>query len=76
MNSEDIERALREKYANWDFIMSQPPRIRYALELFVETGDQYKAAKLAGLTLDEFEEIRIKAGIPKVVLREGEGVDS
>jgi len=32
-------RRIRRERADWDFIRSQPPRIRAALELYVETGD-------------------------------------
>jgi hypothetical protein len=59
-------REIRRKYANWDFIRSQPPKIRVALEYYIETGDLYNAAKLAGMTMDEFNELRIKAGIPSI----------
>ena len=65
-----FERDVRRKYADWKFIEKQPVKIRVALKLFIETGDSYKAAKLAGLTIDEFEEIRIKARIPKVIISE------
>ncbi len=57
---------VRRKYANWDFIRSQPPKIRIALEYYVETGDMFNAAKLAGMTMEEFNELRIKAGIPSI----------
>ena len=67
---DEFERSIRRKYADWNFIEKQPPKIKMALKLFIETGDSYKAAKLAGLTIDEFEEIRIKAKIPKVIIRE------
>jgi predicted HTH domain antitoxin len=57
---------VRRKYANWEFIKSQPPKIRIALEYYVETGDLFNAAKLAGMTMEEFNELRIKAGIPSI----------
>ena len=57
----------RRKSADWEFIKKQPLKIRIALELFIETGDSYKAAKLAGLKIEEFEEIRKKAKIPKII---------
>jgi predicted HTH domain antitoxin len=57
---------VRKKYANWEFIRSQPPKIRIALEYYVETGDLFNAAKLAGMTMEEFNELRIKAGIPSI----------
>jgi len=59
-------REIRRKYANWNFIRSQPPKIRVALEYYIETGDLYNAAKIAGMTMDEFNELRIKAGIPSI----------
>jgi hypothetical protein len=59
-------REIRRKYANWEFIKSQPPKIRIALEYYVETGDLFNAAKLAGMTMEEFNELRIKAGIPSI----------
>ena len=69
---ESLEREIRRRKADWDFINRQPPRIRAALAFYVEHGDEYKAAKLAGLKLETFEELRIRARIPKVVWREGE----
>jgi hypothetical protein len=42
-------RDIRRKYANWDFIRSQPPKLRIALEYYIETGDLFNAAKLAGM---------------------------
>jgi hypothetical protein len=61
---EDRElRELRRRSADWKYIESLPPRVREAVELYVEIGDIWLAAKLAGLTVDEFNEIRIKAGI-------------
>jgi len=64
---EDREaREIRRKMANWDFINKQPPRIRAALIHFIETGDLWVASRIAGLTVDEFNELRIKANIPVV----------
>jgi len=65
-SKDELEREIKIKNADWDFINKQPPKIRQALILFIDTGDEYKAAKLAGITVDEFEELRIKAKIPKV----------
>ncbi|MEM1569058.1 MAG: hypothetical protein QXP31_06890 [Pyrobaculum sp.] len=59
-------REIRRREADWEFIKSQPPKIRIALEFYVETGDLYMAAKIAGLTVDEFNELRIRARIPHV----------
>jgi len=64
---EDEEaRRIRRENADWDFINKQPPKIRLALLVYIETGDIYKAAKIAGMTIGEFNEIRIKAKIPSI----------
>jgi len=49
--------------ADWDFIRSQPPRLRAALELYVETGDIRLAQRVSGLILEDFIELVKKAGI-------------
>jgi len=36
------------------------------LKYYVETGDLYVASRIAGLTVEEFNELRIKARIPNV----------
>jgi len=65
---EDEEaREIRRREADWDFIRAQPPRLRMDLELYVELGDLYVASRVAGLTLDEFNELRLKARIPVVI---------
>jgi len=65
---EDEEaREIRRRYANWEFIKNQPPRIRAALEYFIERGDRYVASKIAGVSLEEFDELRRKASIPVVI---------
>ena len=69
-NDEAIERDIRREEADWNFINSLPLKLKQALLFYIEVGDEYKAAKLAGLSLDEFEELRIKARVPKVILLE------
>jgi len=65
---EDEEfREIRRSKADWDFINAQPPNIRAALLYFIEKGDRYVASRIAGLSLDEFDEIRRRAKIPVVV---------
>ncbi len=59
-------REIRRRMADWRFIESQPPRIREALKYYIETGDMYVAARLAGLKIEEFNEIRIRARIPNI----------
>jgi len=64
---EDEEaRNIRRKYADWKFINKQKPKIKLALIIYIYTGDIYKAAKIAGVSIDEFNEIRIKAKIPNI----------
>ncbi|MEM0041400.1 MAG: hypothetical protein QXU23_03015, partial [Candidatus Korarchaeum sp.] len=63
---EEEARELRRREADWSFIESQPPRIRIALKLYVETGDLYVASRLAGMSVEEFNELRRRAGIPNV----------
>ena len=60
-------RELRRRMADWDFIRAQPPRLRAALEYLVEDDDLYVAARIAGLTVEEMNELRIRARIPKVI---------
>jgi len=69
---EDLGREIRRREADWEYINTLPPKLRAAVLLYIEVGDEYKAAKLAGLTLDEFEELRIRAKVPKVVVIDGD----
>ena len=65
---EDREaREIRRREADWEFINSLPFRLRKGLEVFVETGDLYVASRVAGMTVDEFNELRLKARVPVVV---------
>ena len=65
---EDREaREIRRREADWDFIRSQPLRLRAALELYVETGDLHLAARITGMTVDEFNELRLRAKVPVVL---------
>ena len=63
LKGEEEAREIRRKSANWEFIKSLPPKLRIALEYYIETGDIYNAAKLAGMAVDEFNELRIRAGV-------------
>ena len=42
------------------------PKIKAALIFYIETGDMRGAAKIAGMSIDQFNELRIKANIPSV----------
>ncbi|MGC9020672.1 MAG: hypothetical protein ACP5KE_05630 [Candidatus Methanodesulfokora sp.] len=59
-------RDIRRRRADWNFINSQPPRIRAALTYYVEKGDLYVASRIAGVSMEEMNELRIRAGIPNV----------
>lgn len=49
------------------FIDRQEPRIRAALKFLVEDGDPYVASRIAGVKIEEMNELRVKANIPIVV---------
>ena len=57
---------IRRERADWEFIESLPPKLRAALKYYIETGDIYVASRIAGMTVDEFNELRIKARVPSV----------
>ncbi len=63
---EEEARKIRFENADWKFINKQSPRVREALKFYVETGDLYVASRIAGLTIEEFNLLRIKANIPNV----------
>jgi len=66
--AEDTEaREVRRRFADWAFIESQPEPVRSALKCFVELGDMYVASRIAGMSIDEFNELRKRARIPVVV---------
>lgn len=61
------DREIRTRCVNRDFLEKQPLRIRKALDALTETGDLYFASRVAGLKMEEMNELRIKANIPVVV---------
>jgi len=63
---EEEAREVRRKEADWDFIESQPPKLRAALKFYVETGDLYVASRIADMSVEEFNELRKRARIPNV----------
>ncbi|MFP3200572.1 MAG: hypothetical protein RXQ56_10195 [Thermoproteus sp.] len=63
---EEDPREVRRRSADWAFIESLPPRLREALKYYIEAGDMYVASRIAGLTVEEFNELRIRANIPNV----------
>jgi len=59
-------RKLRRERADWEFIEKLSPKLKAALKYYVETGDIYVASRIAGLTVDEFNELRVRARVPSV----------
>ncbi|MFP3200574.1 MAG: hypothetical protein RXR06_11940 [Thermoproteus sp.] len=64
---EEEAREVRRRSADWAFIESLPPRPREALKYYVETGDIRRAARLAGMELEDFRELLRRANVPVVV---------
>ncbi len=67
LEEEEEARRIRRSMADWEFIEKQPPRIKEALKYYIEKGDIRTAARLAGLSLEEFRELLRRARIPVVV---------
>ena len=63
---EEEAREIRRREADWEFIEKQPPRVKAALKYYIEVGDLYVASRIADLTIEEFNELRRRAGIPNV----------
>ena len=65
---EDVEEArrIRRERADWNFINSLPPRLKIAMLYYIETGDLYVASRIAGVKMEEFNEIRRRAKVPSV----------
>jgi hypothetical protein len=63
---EEEAREIRRKEADWKFIESLPSRFRIALKFYIETGDLYVASRIAGLSVEEFNELRKRARVPNV----------
>jgi hypothetical protein len=59
-----IERDIRRKEADWNFINSLNPRLMWAVKLFIEKGDLRLAQRMSGLDLEDFIEILRNARIP------------
>ena len=64
---EEEAREIRRREADWEFINRQPPRVKAALEYYVEKGDIRLASRLSGLSLEDFRELLRKANIPTIV---------
>jgi len=59
-----IEREIREREADWNFIKSLDPRLKSAVELFIKTGDLRMAQKIAKMDLEDFINLLRKAKVP------------
>jgi len=57
---------LRRRHADWEFIERLPPKLKAALLYYIETGDIYVSSRIAGMSVAEFNELRIKARVPSV----------
>ena len=57
---------MRRRHADWEFIERLPPKLMAALLYYIETGDIYVASCIAGMSITEFNEPRIKARVPSV----------
>jgi PaREP6 domain containing protein len=64
---EEEARKIRRSEADWNFIESQPPKIRAALKFYVETGDIRLASRIADMSIEEFRRLLRSARIPVVV---------
>ena len=64
---EEEAREVRRREADWDFIESQPPKLRAALKFYVETGDIRLASRIADMNIEEFRELLRSARVPVVV---------
>jgi hypothetical protein len=49
-------REIRRKYADWDFIKRKNPKLKVALEYYIETGDFRGTSLIAEMGVDEFVE--------------------
>ncbi len=64
---EEEFREIRRKYADWNFIEKQPPRIKAALKYYIETGDIRRACKIAKISISVFRKLLREANIPVIV---------
>ncbi|AJB41971.1 PaREP6 [Thermofilum adornatum 1505] len=54
---------IRRKQADWNYINNQPTKLKLALVQYIDTGDLYVSAKIAGITVEEFNETLRKARV-------------
>ncbi len=56
-------RELRRREADWDYISSLPPKLREAVEVYIEVGDFREAQHIANIPLDEFIDLLRRAKV-------------
>ncbi|MGC8932816.1 MAG: hypothetical protein ACP5KE_08585 [Candidatus Methanodesulfokora sp.] len=56
-------RELRRRNADWSYIKSLPPKIREAVEIYIEKGDLREAQHASGLSLEEFVDVLRRAAV-------------
>lgn len=56
-------REMRRREADRHYIESLPPRVKAAVELFIETGALRLAQRLSGLELEDFIEVLRRARV-------------
>jgi len=62
-----IEREIRRREADWEYINTLPPKLRAAITFFIERGDIRLAQKLAQMDLEDFIELLRKANVPPFI---------
>ncbi len=55
---------IRKRSADWDYIRRLPPRLRIALEFYIETGDFHKARRICNMGVEDFREALRRARVP------------
>ena len=54
MEEEREAREIRRRSANWELINKLPPKLKKAIEIYIETGDVRRASKIAEVDLETF----------------------
>ena len=62
-----IEREIRRREADWNYINKLPPKMKAAVELFIERGDLRLAQKIAQMNIEDFIELLRRANVPPFI---------